>query len=261
MDFFVVDAFTDRPFGGNPAAVVLLSEPRDDAWLQAVAAEFNLSETAFVDLTGDHHDASLPLRWFTPATEVDLCGHGTLASAHVLGGERAFATRSGELRCRPGRDGSITMDFPADRPAPVQPPDVLASALPGVTIERVLRGRDDLLVQAASAAQVRAARPNLAAIATLPVRGVVVTAPGDALAEDPDFVSRCFYPSAGIAEDPVTGSAHCLLCCHWSAELGRNELIGLQLSGRGGRVAVFDDGDRVRLAGRAVTVLRGTFAV
>ena len=255
----MVDAFTDRPFGGNPAAVVLLTEPRDDAWLKVVAAEFNLSETAFVDLTGGQ-DATLPLRWFTPATEVDLCGHATLASAHVLGGERAFVTRSGELRCRPGPGGWITMDFPADRPAPIEPPDMLAGALPGVTIERILRGRDDLLVQVGSAAQVRAVRPDLAAIAMLPVRGVVITAQGAELA-DADFVSRCFYPAAGIAEDPVTGSAHCLLCCHWSAELGRNDLIGLQLSARGGSVAVSDDGDRVRLAGGAVTVFRGTVLV
>ena len=260
MRLFVVDSFTAAPFRGNPAGVVLLTEPRDAAWMQAVAEELKHSETAFVDVSGgaDQHRGPLPLRWFTPAVEVDLCGHATLAAAHVLGGARTFTTRSGELHCRPGKDGTITMDVPADRPQPADPTADLAHALPGVTIEAVARGRDDLLVRIKDVDELRALQPDLTAIAAIDARGVVVTTHGT---DGADFASRCFYPGAGVPEDPVTGSAHCLLCCYWSAELGRGDLIGHQLSARGGVVAVSDEGERVRIGGQAVTVVEGTLDV
>lgn len=257
MRLYVVDSFTAEPFRGNPAGVVLLTEARDGAWMQRIATELKHSETAFVDVTGDA-DGPLPLRWFTPAVEVDLCGHATLAAAHVLGGPRTFTTRSGELHCRPGKGNSITMDFPADPPEPADPTAELAHALPGVTIEEVARGRDDLLVRIKDVDELRALQPDLDAVAAIPGRGVVVTTHGT---DGADFASRCFYPAAGIPEDPVTGSAHCLLACYWSAELGHNDLIGHQLSGRGGVVAVSHEGDRVRLGGDAVTIAEGTLMV
>lgn len=250
MDFFVVDAFTDRPFGGNPAAVVLLSEPRDDAWLQAVAAEFNLSETAFVDLTGDHHDESLPLRWFTPATEVDLCGHATLAAAHVLGGEGRFHTRSGRLDCAAVAGGWIEMTLPADPPA--------ARPLPeGIGLPRVEwagAGRFDAVAVLQDAAAVRDLVPDLAGLASVGTRSVVVTAPGDR--QGVDMVSRVFGPNVGIPEDPVTGSAHCMLAELWGERFGRSELVGEQASARGGTVRMRRAGAHVVVSGQAVTVGR-----
>jgi PhzF family phenazine biosynthesis protein len=257
MRLFVVDSFTAEPFRGNPAGVVLLTEPREAAWMQRVAEELKHSETAFVDLTSGE-EGPLPLRWFTPAVEVDLCGHATLAAAHVLGGERTFTTRSGELHCRPGKGNTITMDFPADRPRPLDPTADLAHALPGVTIEAVARGRDDVLVRIKDVNELRALEPDLPAIAAIDARGVVVTTHGT---DGADFASRCFYPATGVPEDPVTGSAHCLLGCYWSAELGHNDLMGHQLSPRGGAVAVSDEGERVRIGGEAVTVAEGTLAV
>lgn len=255
MRLFIVDSFTAEPFRGNPAGVVLLTEPRDASWMQLVATELKHSETAFVDLTGGE-DGPIPLRWFTPGVEVDLCGHATLAAAHVLGGERTFTTRSGELHCRPGKGATITMDFPADRPEPLELD--LTEALPGVTIEAVLRGRDDVLVRIADIDELRALEPDMTLIARIEARGVVVTTHGT---DGADFVSRCFYPATGVPEDPVTGSAHCLLASYWSAELGHNDLLGHQLSARGGVVAVSVEGDRVRLGGEAVTVAEGTLAV
>ena len=241
-DLYIVDAFTAAPFAGNPAGVVLLTEPRDAGWMQHVATELNHSETAFVDVSGAG-DGPLPLRWFTPAVEVDLCGHATLAAAHVLGGARTFTTRSGELHCRPGRGNEITLDFPADRPEPTDPPQALVDGLPGVTIESVFRGRDDYLVRVRDIGELRALRPDFDAIAGIGSRGVAVTTHGADGADGADFASRCFYPAAGIPEDPVTGSAHCLLGCYWSAELGRTDLVGHQLSARGGVVSVSDEGD------------------
>ncbi|SDD45817.1 PhzF family phenazine biosynthesis protein [Actinokineospora iranica] len=246
----IVDAFTDRPFGGNSAGVVLLTEPRPDDWMQRVAAELNHPETAFADVRGAD---PIPLRWFTPTTEVDLCGHATLATAHVLGGDRRFATRSGVLTARSVADG-IELDFPADSLEPVEPPADVVAGLAGVAIVSVQRGRDDFVVRLGSAGEVRAVRPDLAAFGRLSARGVIVTAFGGA---DADFVSRCFYPAFGIDEDPVTGSAHCALAAHWGPELNKPVLVGRQLSARGGTVTVVPDGDRVRLVGRAVTVLSG----
>src|SRR5262245_48879320 len=201
----VVDAFTDTPFSGNPAAVCVLARPTTEAWMRAVAAEMNLSETAFLVPRDDgDHD----LRWFTPAVEVDLCGHATLASAFLLGGERRFHTRSGVLTCTPA-DGWIELDFPALEPVPHdQPPPQLAGALGGEPIG-VWKSRLDLLVELAEAAAVRALQPDHRALAAIETRGVIVTAPGGL--EDQvtgiDFVSRFFAPGAGIDEDPVTGSA------------------------------------------------------
>jgi predicted PhzF superfamily epimerase YddE/YHI9 len=250
----VVDAFTDTAFSGNPAGVVLLDRPAEAVWMQSVAAELKHAETAFV-VVGGPEDEPKPLRWFTPTTEVDLCGHATLASAHVLGGDQRFDTRSGVLTCTVAPDGAIAMDFPADPTEPIEPPEELLAGMPGITIEQVAEGARDVLVRAASAAEVRALQPDFEALAQVPTRVVIVTAPGDQ--EGTDFVSRVFAPRVGIPEDPVTGSAHCTLASWWSPRLGRDELLGEQASARGGLVRMVLRGDRVELRGRAVTVLRG----
>ena len=256
-----VDAFTDRPFAGNPAAVCFLDQPREDAWYQSVAAEMNLSETAFLLAEGE----GFRLRWFTPAVEVDLCGHATLASAHALWRSgrlpedalARFETRSGRLTAE--RDDEwIVLDFPATPPAPAEEPPGLRSAL-GVEPLEVARSRFDLFVVVREAGAIRGMTPDLEALAGFPARGIVVTAPGDA--EGVDFVSRFFAPASGVAEDPVTGSAHCALAPYWAARLGRTRLTGYQASRRGGRVRVELAGERVRLGGKAVTVLRGRLEV
>jgi predicted PhzF superfamily epimerase YddE/YHI9 len=253
MELTVVDAFTDRPFAGNPAAVAVLERFPDEARMQAVALEMNLSETAYVI---PRADGSHDLRWFTPSVEVDLCGHATLASAHVLGGDARFHTKSGELVCSRGDDGWIEMDFPADNIAPepaVMVHDVLGTALRDPSlVGTVVRGRTDLLVEVPAAAVVRALEPQLASLLELPVRLVIVTAPGDR--PGIDCVSRVFAPAAGIDEDPVTGSAHCTLAVYWGERVGRDELVGEQASARGGVVRMRRAGDRVVLGGRAVTV-------
>lgn len=252
-----VDAFTDRPYAGNPAAVCVLDAPRDARWMQDVAAEMNLSETAFLE----RRDDGWGLRWFTPETEVDLCGHATLASAHVLWqdghlgpeDEARFHTRSGVLTA--SRAGAwIRMDFPAKPPTePVDETAELAEAL-GADVVYAARSAFDWLVEIGSERAVRALRPDLAYIGRLPARGVIVTAPGTG---DFDFVSRFFAPRVGVPEDPVTGSAHCVLTPYWSRKLGRREMVGYQASRRGGVVRVRDAGDRTELMGQAVTVLRG----
>lgn len=262
MRAFVVDSFTDTAFAGNPAGVVLLDSPADPAWMQSVAAELRHSETAFV-VVGGPEDEPKPLRWFTPTTEVPLCGHATLATAHVLGGDQRFDTRSGVLTCTALDDGWIEMDFPTDPPEPVDPPEALAAGLPGVTVEATARAATKVLVRAASAAEVRAVQPDHAALAAVPSRGVVLTARGDR--PGVDFVSRVFAPQVGIPEDPVTGSAHCALAPWWAAELGRDPreatFVGEQASARGGVVRMALRGDRVGLRGRAVTVLRGDLVI
>jgi predicted PhzF superfamily epimerase YddE/YHI9 len=254
MELTVVDSFTDRPFAGNPAAVAVLDAFPDEPRMQDIAREMNLSETAFVVA---RPDGSYDLRWFTPTVEVDLCGHATLASAHVLGGEARFHTRSGELLCTPGADGWIEMDFPAD----VLTPEPLTSDIgagvgaalgdPSLVV-RLSRGRTDVLVELPHAGAVRHVEPAQDLVAALPARCVIVTAPGDR--PGIDCVSRVFAPRAGIAEDPVTGSAHCSLAVHWGDALGRDELVGEQASARGGVVRMRRHGDRVVLGGRAVTV-------
>jgi PhzF family phenazine biosynthesis protein len=265
---FVVDAFTDRAFAGNPAGVCLvLDQPVGDAWMQQVAAEMRHAETAF--LTTDA-EADYRLRWFTPLVEVDLCGHATLATTHVLaeegllaagGAPVRYATRSGVLTATVvggTAGGAVEMDFPATPVEPAGTPEGLAAAL-GATPLAVGRTPFDLCVELPDAAAVRALRPDLAAIGRLDVRGVIVTAVADR--PGVDFVSRFFAPAVGVPEDPVTGSAHCALGPYWAERLGRPALVGQQLSGRGGTVAVVTKRGRVTLSGNAVTVLRGELRV
>jgi PhzF family phenazine biosynthesis protein len=251
-----VDAFTDKPFGGNPAAVCLLESKRDERWMQNVAREMNLSETAFLSPHGDGFD----LRWFTPTTEVDLCGHATLASAHVLWETRRlagdsparFQTKSGELTCH-RRGFWIEMDFPSTPPKDAAPPAGLLEAL-NVQAHNTARSRFDWLVEVASEAEVRALAPDIGQLKKVEARGVIVTSRA---AKGFDFVSRFFAPAVGVDEDPVTGSAHCCLAPYWRQRLGKDEMVGWQASARGGEVRVKVVGERVLLSGLAVTVLRG----
>ena len=255
---YIVDAFTDRPFAGNPAAVCPLVSKRDEGWMQKLAAEMNLSETAFLE--PDHEAWSL--RWFTPGAEVALCGHATLASAHVLwesgrlgkDEEAKFDTRSGGLTVRRTADG-MEMDFPERRESAHVPLPELFAAL---GVEPVYFGKNayDFFAVLASAHEVKRLNPDLRALRALPVRGVIVTAAGEP-GSGFDFVSRFFAPGVGVDEDPVTGSAHCCLGPYWSERLGKSELTGFQASKRGGVVRVRVAGDRVFLGGKAVTVVAG----
>ncbi len=245
LDLTVVDSFTDQPFAGNPAAVALVDRFPDDSRMQLIAREMNLSETAFVVARSD---GAYDLRWFTPTVEVDLCGHATLATAHVLGGSGRFMTRSGLLTCTAGDDGWIQMDFPADPLSATDAPTTLGLE----EIKWCGRGRSDLLIELADAATVRGLQADQAAVAALGVRCLIVTAGGDR--PGVDCVSRVFAPGAGIAEDPVTGSAHCTLASFWAERLDRADLVGEQASARGGMVRMRLAGDRVILGGRAVTV-------
>ncbi|MDA8290199.1 MAG: PhzF family phenazine biosynthesis protein [Actinomycetota bacterium] len=279
MRVFQVDAFSAAPFRGNPAGVCLLDGPVPDGWMQDVAAEMNLSETAF----HLERDGVRSLRWFTPVAEVELCGHATLATAHVLfeSGARetalAFSTASGILVAR--RDGAgVELDFPSLTCEPVPAPDGLADAL-GAEPRAVSRVRRDLLVELSDEREVRSLRPDPGALRLLDARGVIVTAASappdqppdgrpvgaDAFASPgraaPDFVSRFFAPGVGIDEDPVTGAAHCALAPYWAARLGRTRLLGEQASRRGGFVRVRLSGGRVLLGGEAVTVLSGELHV
>ncbi len=248
----VVDAFTDTAFTGNPAAVCELADAAPEAWMQSVAAEMNLAETAFlVPRAAGEWD----LRWFTPTVEVDLCGHATLASTHVLGVPARFHTCSGVLSCTPAADGWIEMDFPALPPTVAAADEQLLRALGTADVYTVATSRFDLLVELASADAVRALQPDLVALRSLGARGIIVTAPGHG--EGIDMVSRFFAPGAGIDEDPVTGSAHCVLAPFWAARTGRTTLVGHQASTRGGLVRMRLEGDRVILGGKAVTVWEG----
>ncbi|MEX0653652.1 MAG: PhzF family phenazine biosynthesis protein [Phycisphaeraceae bacterium] len=261
-----VDAFTDRAFAGNPAAVCLLTAEPGDDWLQAVAAEMNLSETAFVRPV----PGGFELRWFTPAAEVELCGHATLAAAHVLweqqlvgpGKPIAFKTRKrGLLLCEQDADsGLIAMDFPTDPPAPADPPEGLLDVL-GVEATAVLRSRYDWIVELADEQAVRDAEPDFVGLFDFETRGVALTARGSAA--EVDFVSRFFAPRLRIDEDAVTGSLHCALGPYWRRKLAKDVLEARQLSPRGGqlRVAMREADDRVALAGRAVTVTAGQLVV
>ncbi len=262
LPLYQVDAFTDTPYAGNPAAVCLLPAAREPAWMQAVAREMNLAETAFlVPRNAAAPAEGYDLRWFTPAVEVDLCGHATLASAHVLWQagllppERTarFFTKSGELTAT-RRGAWIELDFPAtpDTPAPLPPG--LEQAL-GAPAQYVGRSKFDYLVQLADEAAVRALRPDHRALRQLPVRGTIVTA--QAAGGPYDFVSRFFAPGSGIDEDPVTGSAHCCLTPFWAHRLDKQEFLAYQASPRGGVLRLKLAGDRVLLGGQAVTVLKG----
>ncbi|KUO18023.1 PhzF family phenazine biosynthesis protein [Streptomyces dysideae] len=265
MRIRIVDAFTDRPFSGNPAGVLLLDAFPADDWLQSVAMEVNHAETAFAHRLPEGGAADWALRWFTPVTEVAMCGHATLATAHVLHttaaheGPVRFATRSGVLVATPREDGSITLDFPTAPLTTVELPDGVADALGAEPRAAFDTGPNigDLLLEVADEKTVHALRPDLRALAGHAERGIIATA----RAEDPsrgyDFVSRCFFPNVGIDEDPVTGSAHTALAPYWSERLGRTELTGLQASPRSGRVRTELRADRTLLTGRAVTVIDG----
>jgi len=262
MRVLQVDAFTDEPFAGNPAAVCLLEGPADPDWMQNVAREMNLSETAFLHLR--RHAFSL--RWFTPAVEVELCGHATLASAHALWEEgllgpeepALFDTLSGRLAATRRGDG-IEMDFPAENAEICEPPPGLLDSLGGISPVAVARNRFDILIEVADEDTVRALRPDFQAMGSVPVRGVMVTARAgnELVASGVDFVSRFFAPAVGVDEDPVTGSAHCCLGPWWANRIGTADLLGRQVSDRGGTVGVRVRSDRVLLAGRAVTVMKG----
>jgi len=269
------DAFTDHPFGGNPAAVCLLPGPADDRWMQHLATELGISETAFA-WPDSSPGPSYILRWFSPATEVDLCGHATLATAHALaargvvrpGETVSFATRSGRLTAKVlGDAGHIELDLPADPPVPLADPPVdraIFPSVPAASVVEWLRGRQDVVAVLADESAVVASDPDLAAVAGLPFRALYVTAPADA--PGADYVLRVFAPGVGIDEDPVTGSAQCLLGPYWAGRLGRRALTASQRSSRGGVMSVeVDRGrdrgrDRVRVAGRVVTVLTGDVA-
>jgi PhzF family phenazine biosynthesis protein len=252
-----VDAFTSEPFLGNPAAVCLLDGERDSSWMQRVAREMNLSETAFLRRSDD----GFALRWFTPAVEVDLCGHATLASAHALweigqlgASEPArFHTRSGLLTAV-RRGDWIELDFPATPEEPVAAPPGLAEAL-GARPRYVGKSRFDYLVELDGEETVRSLRPDFQRLSAISARGIIVT--GRSATPNRDFVSRFFAPASGVNEDPVTGSAHCCLAPFWSGRLKKDHFVAHQLSERGGVLKVRFAGDRVLLAGQAVTVLRG----
>ncbi|MEU0133334.1 PhzF family phenazine biosynthesis protein [Streptomyces sp. NPDC006296] len=267
MRIRIVDAFTDRPFSGNPAGVVLLDSgpfPEPER-LQRVAAEVNLSETAFAHPLPPGGTADWALRWFTPATEVDLCGHATLAAAHVLHttgratGTVRHATRSGVLRTTAHDDGTLTLDFPTAPLTPVAAPPGLADALGAAPLSLHDTGEHvgDLLVELSDEAAVRALRPDFGALVACSRRGVVATAPAEDPAGAYDFVSRGFFPAVGIDEDPVTGSAHTALAPFWAARFGRDDLVGLQASARSGLVRTSLRGARTLLTGGAVTVIDG----
>jgi len=257
---FQVDAFTDRLFHGNPAAVCLLDASKPAKWMQSVAAENNLSETAFVVPL----KTGFGLRWFTPSVEVALCGHATLAAAHVLWSEKLapeavqlrFRTKSGILTADL-RDDGIELDFPSLRAKKIKATAKLQKAL-GAKPKAVVKVDEDILVELSSEAAVRKLRPDLAELAKIKMRGVIVTAKAD---KKYDFVSRWFGPAVGVDEDPVTGSAHCGLGPYWGERLGRTTMRGYQASPRGGEVIVELCGDRVLLRGRAVTFSRGQLVI
>jgi PhzF family phenazine biosynthesis protein len=253
-----VDAFTSTPFSGNPAAVCVMDSARDERWMQNVAQEMNLSETAFLHPEKDGYR----LRWFSPTMEIALCGHATIASAHVLyetgklprGQQARFYTMSGLLTADE-ENGWIKLDFPSTQPETAQAPAHFEKALGNVKLKYIGKNVFDYIVEVESEEVVRSMKPNLTLLELVEARGVIVTA----RANDSkfDFVSRFFAPAAGVNEDPVTGSAHCCLTPYWSAKLNKQEMVGYQASARGGVVKVALRGDRVWLYGQAVTVLRG----
>lgn len=256
---FIVDAFASRPFAGNPAAVCMLHKPMPESWMQSVASEFNLSETAFLL---PQEPGLWSLRWFTPTCEVNLCGHATLASVHVLANELMmpqtvyrFATKSDELRAT-ALEHKFQLDFPAIATSALDKEDNRNNLL--ASSSGLYQAGEDLLVELESAAAVQHYHPNFDAIRQLECRGLIVTAPGD---KGTDFVSRFFAPAYGIDEDPVTGSAHCSLATYWHKRLGKNHFIAKQLSARGGDIEVMLEGNRVFLIGQAITTLRASLAI
>jgi PhzF family phenazine biosynthesis protein len=263
IPIFQVDAFAEEPFKGNPAGVCLLAAPADAAWMQNVAAEMNVAETAFLLAEGD----GFRLRWFTPKVEVKLCGHATLATAHILyergilapDREARFQTLSGLLTAR--RDGGlIELDFPARPPLPKPPKwaDAVVGAL-GIKPAYIGMSAEDVLFEAADEEAVRSIKPDFATLRSLPARGVIVTSRSSD--KRFDFVSRFFAPAVGVDEDPVTGSSHTVLVPYWAKRLGRTSFTAAQASARGGVLYLRLEGDRVRIAGSAVTVIRGEILV
>jgi PhzF family phenazine biosynthesis protein len=262
LPLYQVDAFTDQLFGGNPAAVCPLEAWLPDTLLQQIAAENNLAETAFYVKQGDHY----ALRWFTPTVEVDLCGHATLAAAHVLyelegyqGDALNFETRSGRLTVA-RQDTRLSMNFPADTLAPAEVSVAVRKGLGNPQITETFRGTSDYLLVLASEAELLALQPDFRRLAEdRSVRAVIVTAPGPN--SEVDFVSRCFAPQSGIDEDPVTGSAHTTLVPYWAKRLGKGQLTARQRSTRGGTLYCTHRGNRVDIAGKAVLYLRGEINV
>lgn len=255
LDFHQIDAFTQRPFSGNPAMVYRLEAWLDDSLMQRIAAEHNLAETAFLVKEGE----AWRIRWFTPTSEVPLCGHATLASAHVLfelynepGDRLSFVCQSGALGVT-REQGRLVLDFPSLPPRQIEPSEAILLAL-GELPEQVLDTGKELMVVFGSEARVRSCQPELRRVAGLPWLGMIVTAPGDRH----DFVSRYFAPAIGIDEDPVTGSTHCSLIPYWAERLGKSELQAAQRSARGGELHCRLAGDRVKIAGHAVRVASGT---
>jgi PhzF family phenazine biosynthesis protein len=254
IKLYQIDAFTDRIFGGNPASVCPLNHWLPDDTMQRIAMENNQAETAFFVRERNRFH----IRWFTPALEVDLCGHGTLASAYVLfyledfaGPVVEFDSRSGLLRVTKEND-LLTLDFPADPPLKVSPPEDLITALGSWPVD-IYKGKSDYLLVYASAEEIESIKPDMRLLAQVPARGIIVTAPG----MDVDFVSRFFAPQSGIPEDPVTGSAHTTLTPYWAARLGQSRLNARQLSRRGGRLQCALDGERVKISGQAVAYMAG----
>jgi PhzF family phenazine biosynthesis protein len=259
LKIYIANAFTEKNFGGNPAAVVPLSEWLSDMLMQQIAAQNNLSETAYIVPQGNDYG----IRWFTPTVEVSLCGHATLASAHILfdhmhyGGEKIlFHSKSGPLSVMKHQDGKMTLDFPAKPSEQTADDEKITEAL-GIKPESVFKSAFDYMVVLKSQAEIEALQPNFPLMKKLPARGLIATALGD----DTDFVSRCFYPQSGIDEDPVTGSAHVVMVPYWAKKLGKNILSAVQLSARKGYLDCELAGDRVLMSGQAITYLEGNFFI
>ncbi len=254
LKIFIVNAFSNRKFGGNPAAVIPLNEWLSDMLMQKIAAQNNLAETAYFVQQGEDYS----IRWFTPTVEVDLCGHATLASAHVLfehmnytGSQIVFHSKSGPLQIT--RDGDkISLNFPANAPEKIIDDGLIEKSI-GITPLAVFKSRFDYMVLLGSQSDIETLKPDLVLVSKLPARGLIVTAKGN----DSDFVSRCFYPQSGIDEDPVTGSAHTVMVPFWAKELEKNELTAVQLSARKGYLDCVLANDRVLMSGHATTYLEG----
>jgi len=258
LKIYIANAFSDKKFGGNPAAVVPLNEWLSDRLMQQIAEQNNLSETAYIIPQGDDY----AIRWFTPVVEVDLCGHATLASAHImfehLGYSRdqiIFHSKGGLLRVRRNQE-KIMLDFPVDEPEKIPDLELIDKAL-GIKSSKVFKSRFDYMVVLESQSYIEELKPDLTLINKLPGRGLIVTAKGD----DVDFVSRCFFPQSGIDEDPVTGSAHVVMVPYWVKQIGKNKLSAIQLSSRRGYLDCELAGDRVLISGHAHTYLEGDFYI
>ena len=259
LKMYQVDAFANKLFSGNPAAVVILESPLKDEVMQSIAEENNLSETAFVSI----YESPLSIRWFTPSIEVDLCGHATLASARILfdyysdlvGEEINFNSKSGVLKITKVEDG-LCLNFPSDLPVMIKS-DPLFLEILGIEPLMLLRGKDDYLAVFENQKQIKNMQPNFSLLKKLDARGLVISAPGDEV----DFVSRCFYPEAGIEEDPVTGSAHTMLTPYWASQLSKDELEAYQLSKRGGKLICRLENDRVYISGSSVIYFEGTISI